>query len=312
MVVPSVGFFVAGGVPPLLIGVIYALGARRRAGVERPVSLRRHSLFAAGLILFLLSMEWPFASWAHELFSVHQIGIMVARIVAPILIVASRPAGLLIAGLPPRRGGGCSSRAFRRRSSAMHGESVAHPLVATGALCPHPLFLGISGDAGRGRWPRRRSGSPCISACWRPASCSGAGSSSGGRRRMRRATGGALMMIWIAVLGQILIGAYLTAKEGIYYPFYAPTQRLLGVPGIGRRGDRRLPDLGAVQLPVAAGFDRRHRPVRPPRDEDGREAQALDALQLRHPALSHHRRGPARDDPGQEQPHADRPASPSR
>lgn len=215
----------------MLLGAAYALGARRRARVERPVSSQRHGFFAAGLILFLLSMEWPFADWAHELFSVHQIGIMVARIVAPILIVASRPAGLLIAGLPPEARRRLLKPGLSAPSVRRAWRAVAHPLVATGlyvltlyfwefpavqaevlaasavGLTMHFTLLGT----GLLFWSRvfeRRPAPHAPGHGWR------------------------LMMIWIAVLGQILIGAYLTAKETIYYPFYAAGQRLFGVSGM--------------------------------------------------------------------------------
>ena len=125
---PSAGFFVAGAIPLLLIGTTYELGARRRATVGRPVSDLRRAMFAIGLVGFLLSIEWPFADWEHELFSAHQVGIMVARIVAPILIVISRPAGLLIAGLP---------RSFRQH---VLKPVVSHPLVRRGwSALTHPL-----------------------------------------------------------------------------------------------------------------------------------------------------------------------------
>jgi cytochrome c oxidase assembly factor CtaG len=101
---------------------------RRRATVGRPVSDLRRAMFALGLVGFLLSIEWPFADWEHALFSAHQVGIMVARIVAPILIVVSHPAGLLIAGLP---------RSLRRHALK---PGLSHPLVRRGwSVLAHPL-----------------------------------------------------------------------------------------------------------------------------------------------------------------------------
>lgn len=221
----------AGAVPPLLVGTMYASGARRRAVVERPVAMQRHILFGAGLILFLLSIEWPFADWAHELFSVHQIGIMVARIVAPILIVAARPAGLLIAGLPPATRRRLLKPGLSAPSVRTGWRLVSHPLTAT-ALYVFTLYFwefpAIQDEAvtasaiglimhftllatGLLFWSRvfeRRPAPHAPGHGWR------------------------LMMIWIAMLGQILIGAYLTAKESIYYPFYTPTRHLLGMPGM--------------------------------------------------------------------------------
>ena len=100
MIGPDVGFYVGAAVPVAALGWVYRAGAIRRADIVLRTPAWRHAAFAAGLALFFLSVEWPFARWAHELFFVHQIGIMIARIVSPILIVVARPAGLLIAGLP--------------------------------------------------------------------------------------------------------------------------------------------------------------------------------------------------------------------
>jgi putative membrane protein len=228
---PSAGFFVAGAVPLLLIGTTYELGARRRSDVERPVSALRRSMFVTGLVAFLLSIEWPFADWAHELFSVHQIGIIVARIISPILIVASRPAGLLIAGLP---------RVVRRQllkpglSQPVVRHAwwvVANPLIAAALYVATLYFWEIpvtQADAIAGAtagltmhfsllltgllfWSRvfaRRPAPHAPSHGWR------------------------LMMIWIAVLSQILLGAYLTSKSTIFYPAYAATQHLAAVPAL--------------------------------------------------------------------------------
>jgi len=226
---PSAAFFVAGAIPLLLTGAVYERGARRRAHVERPVSTLRRALFAVGLIAFLLSLEWPFAEWEHELFSVHQIGMMVARICAPILIVASRPAGLLIAGLPrtARRGAlkpGLSAPAVRTV-----WKGLTHPLVATvlyvatlyfweipamqadavthsaAGLSMH-FSLFFSGLLFWGRVFERRPAPHAATHGWR------------------------LMMIWIAVLSQILLGAFVTSKSTIFYPVYAATQRLAAIP----------------------------------------------------------------------------------
>jgi putative membrane protein len=228
---PSAAFFVAGAIPLVLIGATYELGARRRSTVRRPVSTYRRALFIAGIAAFMLSIEWPFAGWAHELFSVHQIGIIIARIIAPILIVASRPAGLLIAGLPPavRHGvlkPGLSHAAVRRlwafvatppaalslyvatlyfwEIPAAQAEAIGQP--AAGLAMHFSLLL-----TGLLFWSRvfeRRAAPHAPVHGWR------------------------LMMILIAVLSQILLGAYLTNKGAIYYPAYAATQQLAGFPAI--------------------------------------------------------------------------------
>jgi putative membrane protein len=228
---PSAGFFFAGAVPLVLIGMTYELGARRRANVGRPVSVLRRGMFAAGIVAFLLSIEWPFADWAHELFSVHQIGIIVARIVAPILIVASRPAGLLIAGLP---------RVFRR---TLLKPGLSQPLVRrTWPIVAHPLTALILYVSALYLWEIPAMQADAIAE---PAtgltmhfSLLLTGLLFWSRVFARRPAphapthGRRLMMIWIAVLSQILLGAYLTSKSVIFYPAYAATQKLVGMSGL--------------------------------------------------------------------------------
>lgn len=228
---PSAAFFVAGAVPLILVGTIYELGARRRLTIERPVTAARRALFVAGITAFLLSIEWPFADWAHELFSIHQIGIIIARIVSPIMIVASRPAGLLVAGLPRsvRRGAlkpGLSHALVQRLWSIAAMPPVALslyvailyfweiPAVQAEAIAQGSAGLAMHFSlllAGLLFWSRvfeRRPAPHAPGHGWR------------------------LMMILIAVLSQILLGAYLTNKGAIYYPAYAATQQRAGFPAI--------------------------------------------------------------------------------
>lgn len=65
---PGITFFAGAGIPVLAVGASYLTGAVRRSGAARQVSVLRHSAFAAGLTLLFVSLQWPFAVWAHELF----------------------------------------------------------------------------------------------------------------------------------------------------------------------------------------------------------------------------------------------------
>lgn len=222
---PGPGFFVAAAVPVLLVAVIYARGAVRRDDVGRPVLPVRHAAFIAGLALLLISVEWPFEAWAHDLFYVHQIGFMIARIVAPILLVLARPAGLLVAGLPQTVRRGALVPGLSAPSGRQVRRYLANPFVAlalyVGALyfweVPDvqgvALSLPVIGYAmhlslvltGLLFWSRVFERRPMPH-----------GASYGTR----------LMMIWIAVLTQIALGAYLTVKTTILYPAYGTAIRL--------------------------------------------------------------------------------------
>lgn len=222
---PDSGFFVAAGLPVLLVAIVYARGARRRRDTGRPVSRRRHLAFGTGLGILLMSLEWPFEAWARQLFYVHQIGFMIARIVAPALIILSHPRGLLIAGLPrsirdstlaPGLNAPGVQRIWRGLSQpaaavllyvatlffwvvpAVQDRALTHPALG---YAMH-LSLLLSGLLFWSRIFERRP---------RPH---GAGH------------GSRLMMIWLAMLSQILLGAYLTVKTAVLYPAYGMTARL--------------------------------------------------------------------------------------
>src|SRR5690349_17056524 len=106
-------------------GWSYTAGILRRADVGRPVSSYRHWCFGSGLVLLLLSVEPPFEAWTREYYSLHQLGILVARTLAPMLIAGARPAGLLVAGLPHR----LRARALKPALLAPRRRAVWHALA---------------------------------------------------------------------------------------------------------------------------------------------------------------------------------------
>lgn len=235
MSAPGIPFFVGAGLPVLFVGLTYAAGARRRVDAGHPVAPFRHAAFATGLSLLFLSLQWPFAVWAHELFSIHQVGIMVARIVTPMLIALAHPAGLLVTGLPrPIRERllkpGLSAPLIRQAWRAIsqpaptlalyigalyfwavpdaQATALANPIIG---LAMH-LTLLLTGLL---FWTRIFERRPLPH-----------GASHGTR----------LMMIWLAILSQIALGAYITVKTTVLYHAYAPTELLAMTPPIVDEG----------------------------------------------------------------------------
>ena len=92
--------------PILVILAIYVRGAVRRRSVSQPVSAVRHTLFAGGMTALFLSLQSPVDPMGERLFLAHQIQHLLLRMVGPMLVVLSRPQGVLTAGLPEtlRRG----------------------------------------------------------------------------------------------------------------------------------------------------------------------------------------------------------------
>lgn len=86
--------------PILLFLMIYMRGAVRRRSVSQPVSATRHALFAGGMLALFLSLQSPIDPMGERLFLAHQIQHLLLRMIGPMLVVLSRPQGVLTAGLP--------------------------------------------------------------------------------------------------------------------------------------------------------------------------------------------------------------------
>jgi len=110
--------------PILLVLVIYSRGVVRRRTASRPFARIRHTVFFAGMLVLFLSLQSPIDPIGERLFLAHQIQHLLLRMIAPMLIILSRPQGVLIAGLPDglRRG-------------------LAAPLMANGTLSGTYAFL---------------------------------------------------------------------------------------------------------------------------------------------------------------------------
>lgn len=95
------------GISGLLVlsALVYLRGAlRRRPGGKAPTGLviLRHLLFAGGLLALFAALQSPLDPIAERLFFAHQAQHLLLRMVAPMLLILSRPAPALIAGLPRR------------------------------------------------------------------------------------------------------------------------------------------------------------------------------------------------------------------
>lgn len=221
---PGTIFFICAGIPILLAGLIYARGAWQRQAVGRPVGALRHAAFLIGLALFFISLQWPFAKWSHELFSVHQVGILIARILTPALIALAQPAGLFIVGLPRSVRNKLLKPGVSASSVRLVWRLVAHPAVAlciyVGALyfweTPAMQEAAVT-QAGLGLimhltlllagllfWTRIFERRP---------------TPHGPSHAVR------LMMLLLAILTQIALGAFITIKTTIFYNAYVAAEQ---------------------------------------------------------------------------------------
>ncbi len=84
---------------------LYLRGLGRPRLIRENVDGLRHLAFGAGLILWVVAMNWPLAPAAQRLFALHQLGHLLLRLLGPLLFVLARPWPVLVAGLsrPARR-----------------------------------------------------------------------------------------------------------------------------------------------------------------------------------------------------------------
>lgn len=212
-------------IPTALAALVYAAGMVRRSAVTEPAPWWRHSLFFAGLAAVFLALQSPIDPIAERLFLIHQIQHLLLRMVGPMLIALAWPQGDLIAGLPAtiRR----TLLAPVVANGAIRGVfgTVSDPVVATAmfigalyfwqipryhdlALLNEPVHYVMHATmllAGLVFWWRifdRRPPGPGL------------------RYGVR------LMMLWLVILSNILLGAYIALKNPVLYGAYDVLGRL--------------------------------------------------------------------------------------
>lgn len=90
--------------PLLLATGLYLAGVAHRcahaAMGSRPA--QRALAFGLGLLLLVFALVWPLDGWAEHAFSAHMAQHMVLMVLAPPLLIAGRPLGVWLRGLPRR------------------------------------------------------------------------------------------------------------------------------------------------------------------------------------------------------------------
>ena len=116
--------------PILVIVAIYVRGAVRRRSVSQPVSITRHALFMTGMLALFLSLQSPIDPMGERLFLAHQIQHLLLRMIGPMLVVLSRPQGVLLAGLPDRARRGLAAPLMRSGALSATFDLLTGPAVA--------------------------------------------------------------------------------------------------------------------------------------------------------------------------------------
>lgn len=211
--------------PTLLVLIVYVRGMIRRAAFVRRIW--RHVLFFAGVAAVFVALQSPIDPVAERLFFVHQIQHFLLRMFGPMLIALSQPQAMLIAGLPsavrrmvlaPVASSGYAKRLF---------VGLTHPVAATIIFVGSLYFWQIP------RYHNRALLDEPLHYLMHVTMLLAGGlfwwqifdqraQPKGLRHGVR------LMMLWVAILSNILLGSYMTLKTTILYGAYDQLGRLYG------------------------------------------------------------------------------------
>ena len=218
----------------LLFAGLYAAGLwRRRAKSDRARGWR-HLSFLAGLGAIFLALQSPIDTIAERVFLMHQFQHLLLRLVGPMLLFLAAPQALLIAGTPDwaqRRIVAPVLAGINKGVPRAIFGALAHPVTVTALFIGTLYFWQIPKfhDLALLNDPMHYLMHasmllPGLLFFWRifdsrPAPL-------GTRYGVR------LMMLWVMILSNIVIGAYLAFKQPILYPAYAELGRLWNFPAL--------------------------------------------------------------------------------
>lgn len=213
----------------LLVAGLYTNGLWRLRHKTGRVRVWRHVSFLAGLTAVFLALQSPIDPIAERNFLVHQIQHLLIRMIGPMLIFLSAPQGTLVAGTPEWVKNHIVNPVVTSRFISGPFAIVSNPVVVTvffiGALyfwqIPRFHNLALLND----QIHYAMHASLLFAGLlffwrifdWRPAPM-------GTRYGVR------LMMLWVMVLSNIVIGSYLVFKDRVLYPAYDELGRLWNTP----------------------------------------------------------------------------------
>ncbi|HJU19233.1 MAG TPA: cytochrome c oxidase assembly protein [Stellaceae bacterium] len=212
-----------------LFALIYAAGiARRRAGAAARPQLLGHVAFFAGLVVVFLALQSPIDTISEHLFAMHQVQHLLLRMMGPMLIALAAPQATLIAGLPwTVRKAVLRPLAGNRGMQAVFAV-LAQPVMATA------LFIGVLYFWEIPRYQDLAVHNEAVHYAMHAVMLI-AGLFFWWRIFDRRAPpaglryGVRLMMLWLAMLSNIVLGAYTTFKTPVLYRAYGLAERFWGI-----------------------------------------------------------------------------------
>ncbi len=207
----------------------YAIGVTKGAGTSHPYPRWSHVAFAVGIGMLLLALESPLAELARSLFLLQQVEDGLLAIVSPIIVALAAPLPVLIGGLRGLVGSSVIARSDDDKEGGFD--------FPGGTVLATVLFIGISVVWLYPPFQDSAVNSAGIQGVLE-ASMLAAGLLFWSRIldfRLLKAGAGygtRLMMLWVASLAHVGIGAYLTMKSEILYPAYGASERLFGIAAL--------------------------------------------------------------------------------
>ena len=215
-------------IPTVLVAACYVAGLLRRGAATQAMRPWRHVCFFAGLAAVFLALQSPVDPVAERLFFVHQIQHLLLRMIGPMLIALAWPPGILTAGLPAGIRRSILVPVVSSRSVQAVFGFLAHPVVAMATFIaslyawevPRWHDVALLNDAihyvmhvtmlvaGLFFW--------WLMLDRRPPP-------QGLRYGVR------LMMLWLAILSNIILGGYTALKHDVLYTAYDVHGRLYGL-----------------------------------------------------------------------------------
>lgn len=216
----------------LLVAGLYVAGLRRRQHKTDTVRVWRHASFFAGLAAIFLALQSPIDPIAERVFLVHQVQHLLLRMIGPMLLFLAVPQGLLVAGTPDwvqrRIVTPVITNGVVRRSFSV----LAHPVTVTGLFIGTlyfwqvPKFHNLALLNDYMHYLMHVSMLlPGLLFFWRVFDTRPA--------PLGTRYGGRLMMLWVMILSNIVIGSYLAFKQSVLYSAYAQLGRLWDLSALG-------------------------------------------------------------------------------
>ncbi len=213
---PSAVVLIALAVALWLYGVGWARSVR--SGVA--IGVGRHVAFAIGMLLTYLALQSRVDYYAQHMFWIHRLQHLVLHHLAPLLLVLAAPGALFVRGLPARLQGGVARVASNPILNGIY-RVLQQPVIAAllfvgliyfwlfptlhyDAMLSAPLYNTMNWSMfvdGLLFWMVMLDGQP--------------------KYRVRPSYGVRVVILWLIMIPQILLGAYITLHRSDLYDVYA-------------------------------------------------------------------------------------------